>query len=397
MNKKQSVMAAGILVVLCCLFCSMCAGVLLARYFAASQKRILTEVTAGLVEAYPQEEKEIMLLVKKGLQPAAREAEKTADYLSAYGYRLSDFASGYLKRSIGAAFAGTAVVLLLLAGLYGHVQKKRQKRVGELTGYLEKINREGTASILPDAEDMLAPLQDEIYKTVTALRLAREAAVQERKNFADNLANIAHQLKTPVASLSIVAQLMETDGQGGERAVSLRKQTARLERLIEALLTLSRIDAGVLQLEKKEVDIFTLLELSAEGVDEIIRARKIRVDIPNHPDITFQGDMEWSMEAFSNLIKNCAEHTPEGGRIIMDYTCNPLYTQIMIQDTGAGFASEELPHVFERFYRGKDAGENGIGIGLSLAKSLIEMQNGFLTAQNLPEGGACFTVRFYHH
>lgn len=109
---------------------------------------------------------------------------------------------------------GTAVVLLLLAGLYGHVQKKRQKRVGELTGYLEKINREGTASILPDAEDMLAPLQDEIYKTVTALRLAREAAVQERKNFADNLANIAHQLKTPVASLSIVAQLMETDGQG---------------------------------------------------------------------------------------------------------------------------------------------------------------------------------------
>ena len=323
MNKKQSVMAAGILAVLCCLFCSMCAGVLLARYFAASQKRILTEVTAGLVEAYPQEEKEIMLLVKKGLQPAAREAEKTADYLSAYGYRLSDFTSGYLKRSIGTAFVGTAVVLLLLAGLYGHVQKKRQKRVGELTGYLEKINREGTASILPDAEDMLAPLQDEIYKTVTALRLAREAAVQERKNFADNLANIAHQLKTPVASLSIVAQLMETDGEGGERAVSLRKQTARLERLIEALLTLSRIDAGVLQLEKKEVDIFTLLELSAEGVDEIIRARKIRVDIPNHPDITFQGDMEWSMEAFSNLIKNCAEHTPEGGRIIMDYTCNP--------------------------------------------------------------------------
>ena len=145
------------------------------------------------------------------------------------------------------------------------------------------------------------------------------------------------------------------------------------------------------------MDIFTLLELSAEGVDEIIRARKIRVDIPNHPDITFQGDMEWSMEAFSNLIKNCAEHTPEGGRIIMDYTCNPLYTQIIIQDTGAGFAPEELPHVFERFYRGKDAGENGIGIGLSLAKSLIEMQNGFLTAQNLPEGGACFTVRFYHH
>ena len=107
--------------------------------------------------------------------------------------------------------------------------------------------------------------------------------------------------------------------------------------------------------------------------------------------------MEWSMEAFSNLIKNCAEHTPEGGRIMMDYTGNPLYTQIMIRDTGAGFAPEELPHVFERFYRGKDAGEIGIGIGLSLAKSLIEMQNGFLTAQNLPEGGACFTVRFYHH
>lgn len=268
MNRKQTVIAAGMLVVLCCLFYSMCAGVVLARYFAASQKRILTEITAGLVEAYPQEEMEIMLLVKKGLQPAVRGEEKTADYLSAYGYRRSDFSSGYLRRATGTAFAGTAVVLLLLVGL---------------------------------------------------------------------------------------------------------------------------------QLEKKEVDIFTLLELSAEAVDEIIRARKIRVDIPNHPDITFQGDMEWSTEAFTNLIKNCAEHTPEGGRIIMDYACNPLYTQIMLRDTGTGFVPEELPHVFERFYRGKDAGENGIGIGLSLAKSLIEMQNGFLTAQNLPEGGACFTVRFYHH
>lgn len=266
-----------------------------------------------------------------------------------------------------------------------------------MTEYLEQVNIGAGGTLIQAKEDEYSHLQDEIYKTVTTLYQTRETAVAAKKNFAENLANIAHQLKTPVASLSIVAQLMETDGQGGERAVSLRKQTARLERLIEALLTLSRIDAGVLQLEKKEVDIFTLLELSAEGVDEIIRARKIRVDIPNHPDITSQGDMEWSMEAFSNLIKNCAEHTPEGGRIIMDYTCNPLYTQIIIQDTGAGFAPEELPYVFERFYRGKDAGENGIGIGLSLAKSLIEMQNGFLTAQNLPEGGACFTVRFYHH
>ena len=103
------------------------------------------------------------------------------------------------------------------------------------------------------------------------------------------------------------------------------------------------------------------------------------------------------MNPFLTLIKNYAKHKPKNNMNIMDYTCNPLYTQIMIQDTGAGFAPEELPHVFERFYRGKDAGENGIGIGLSLAKSLIEMQNGFLTAQNLPEGGACFMVRFYHH
>jgi len=108
-------------------------------------------------------------------------------------------------------------------------------------------------------------------------------------------------------------------------------------------------------------------------------------------------DLDWTMEAIMNLMKNCMEHSPEGSVVHCSYEANPLYVQIRIWDEGQGFAKEELPHLFERFYRGKNAKDGSIGIGLSLVKAIIEMQNGILCANNLSTGGACFEIRFYRH
>lgn len=177
----------------------------------------------------------------------------------------------------------------------------------------------------------------------------------------------------------------------------IEKQLERLNRLEESLLTLSRIDAGTLPLNHTRVDIYTALNLAAENLNDLLRTEKVSVDIPDNGCIEFFGDMEWTMEALINLLKNCMEHSQPGGIIHCDYTGNPLYVEILIWDEGTGFDPEDIPHLFERFYRGRRAVGNGIGIGLALARSIFELQNGTITACNLQDGGACFEIRVYRH
>ncbi len=267
-----------------------------------------------------------------------------------------------------------------------------------------------------NSEDDFSKLQDEIYKTVTELQQTKESAVKARNNFAENLYNIAHQLKTPVTSISLSAQRVrdilrkascsgqnrtaphsDNSGRAQKHLNQIDTQLSRLIRLEEALLLLSRIDSGALSLNRKEVDVFTLLMLAADNLQELSAEAEVAFHIPETGEILICVDLDWTMEALVNLMKNCMEHTPKGGAVCCDFEQNPLYTRIRIWDTGSGFAGEDIPRLFERFYRGKDAAEGGIGIGLAISKAIIEGQNGTLTAHNLPEGGALFEIRFYSH
>ena len=180
-------------------------------------------------------------------------------------------------------------------------------------------------------------------------------------------------------------------------ANQIEKQLDRLNRLEEALLMLSRIDAGTLLLKQESVDLYTALHLAAENLSDLLRDNHISVEIPDNGCMEFSGDLEWTMEAFINLMKNCMEHSQPGGIIHCDYSRNPLYSKIRIWDDGAGFDPEDLPHLFDRFYRGRHAAGNGIGIGLALARSIFELQNGTISAYNCRNSGACFEVRLYSH
>ena len=159
---------------------------------------------------------------------------------------------------------------------------------------------------------------------------------------------------------------------------------------------MSRIDAGTIFLQKKEIDVFTVLVLAADNLQELFTGSGTSVDIPELGEMMITADLDWTMEAIMNLMKNCMEHS-DGGTVRCSYAQNPLYTEILIWDDGEGFAKEDLPHLFERFYRGQNAGEGGIGIGLALAKEMIERQNGTIRAKNRPGGGALFEIRFYSH
>jgi len=275
-------------------------------------------------------------------------------------------------------------------------RKKEDGRIRELTEYLERINTGGGGVLFSTGEDDFSKLQDEIYKTVTELYQTRDEALRARNLFAENLSNIAHQLKTPITAISLSAQMMY-DEPSAAHLEQIQKQLARLTYLEEALLLLSRIDAGALSFCKKKVDVLTLLMLAADNLQELFLTADVSIHIPESAEAVICADLDWTMEAVMNILKNCMEHTPSGGSVYCSYEQNPLYTQIKIWDTGAGFAKEDIPHLFERFYRGQNAKSGGIGIGLPLAKALIEGQNGTITAGNLAGGGACFEIHFYCH
>lgn len=287
------------------------------------------------------------------------------------------------------------IIVCFLASAWW-LDRQNKTRAAELTNYLEQINIGKKDTIVQTNEDDFSRLQDEMYKTVTQLIQTRKAALKAKTNFANNLANIAHQLKTPVTAASLSLQLMEKEI-SDLRAEQIRKQLERLGILEESLLTLSRIDAGTLPLEHSKVDIYTALTLAADNLSDLLQKENVSVSIPDKGCIEVTGDMEWTMKAFLNLIKNCMEHSPQGGTIHCDYSGNPIYTEILIWDEGEGLCPEDIPHLFERFYRGKKAAPNGTGIGLALAKSIFELQNGNITARNLADGGACFEIRVYSH
>lgn len=268
-------------------------------------------------------------------------------------------------------------------------------RIRALTDYLEQVNTGKAAVLSASGEDDFARLEDEIYKTVTYLYQTKDAAVRAKNNFAKNLSNIAHQIKTPITAISLSSQMMKEDFSEGCQE-QIQRQLMRLIRLEEALLLLSRMDAGTLPLKRDEVDVFTLLVLAVDHLQELAAGLGVSIEIPELGKMAVTADLDWTMEAVMNLMKNCMEHN-RGGAVRCSYAQNLLYTEILIRDEGKGFAKEDIPHLFERFYRGQNAEEGGIGIGLALSKEIIERQNGTIQARNMPTGGACFEIRFYSH
>ncbi len=388
MREKGQIWIMGAFALAASLLAVSLGTLLLSHYFGRRQYAFLNQFCVRLMEQDEGEEEWIFAALKECVEEE-RGGGTAADVLSQYGYGAGDFSwpSWPVSRPAVLAAGGglLAGILLFLFVLLCRDRAKRE-RIQELTEYLEQVNT-GKAPLLSlHREDAFSPLEDAIYKTVTYLGQTKDAAVEAKAHFAQNLANIAHQIKTPVTAISLSAQEM--------KAEAIERQVMRLAHLEEALLLLSRLDAGTLVFQRKPVDVYTLLVLAADNLQELFAQSGTSVHIPELGEMAVYVDLDWTMEAVMNLMKNSMEHNP-GGIIRCTYQQNPLYTEILIWDEGEGFVREDIPHLFERFYRGKNAAGGGIGIGLALAKEIIEGQNGTIRAANRPEGGACFAVRFY--
>ncbi len=369
-------------------------ALLTSYHYSRLQFEVLNIICGEVMEQEPETKNIISATLKKytGGNPDGVAKE---DVLSALGYRSSDFSGSSSLQNILLASTGFVMGILLFIVTFLHRNKTEATRIQALEEYLEQVNT-GRAAIMPASrEDDFSKLEDEIYKTVTFLYQTKDRAVQVKNDFAENLFNIAHQIKTPLTAISLSVQMLKQN-MDNKHLEQVGKQLLRLTHLEEALLVLSRIDAGTLHLQRDEIDVFTLLVLAADNLQELFVSSHTSVDIPEQGEMLVTVDLDWTMEAVMNLMKNCMEHSP-GGTIHCSYAQNPLYTEIQIRDDGEGFANEDIPHIFERFYRGRNACEGGIGIGLALSKEIIERQNGTIRAKNVPDGGALFEIRFYSH
>ena len=388
MSKKSNIKITILFVLSVSLIVAAMTTFLLTIYYRQLCFHILGGFCESMIEKNPD------------FKQAALELLKTQDFHMTGENILSNF--GYYPSNLG-IMDTTAFWIASLSFLTGgilflfsfwYLHRKSDARIQTLTGYLERINTGVQGLVLESTDDEFSKLQDEIYKTVTELYQTREEALAARNNFAENLSNIAHQLKTPITSISLTVQ-MAKEYLGDTRAAEIERQINRLMHLEEALLLLSRIDAGTLAFDRKPTDVFTILSLASDNLYELFMQKGVLIDVPELGEININVDLNWTMEAFMNLMKNCIEAAGTGTAVHCSYEKNPLYVEIRIWDEGEGFAKEDLSHLFERFYRGENAKNTGIGIGLSLSKAIIERQNGIICAFNLPNAGACFEIRFY--
>ena len=295
--------------------------------------------------------------------------------------------------------AGLAVGLCAAAYAYYRYRVQRQE-LRRLNEEIDQILHGNTHLELSRfREGDINVLRDEIYKMTVRLREQTERLLEDKCNLADALADISHQIRTPLTSLNLMnARLMGGGLTGEERqriCLDMRKMLERIEWLVTSLLKMSKLEADAITFNREEIRMEEFAGAALEPFRIQAEIRDIQMETEGEANVSFWGDRAWTLEAVGNIIKNCMEYTPEGGSILVAWEENPLYVQLAVKDSGPGIAPEDLPHLFERFYRGKNAGEGSFGIGLSLAQMIISRENGVIRAENVPEGGSRFTVRFY--
>ena len=292
----------------------------------------------------------------------------------------------------------TLVLCFVFIIFYLLTMRNRYKCMTELSKNLNKVlHGDSHISFEQYTEGELGILQSELYKMTVRLREQQQSLQDDKVYLADSIADISHQIRTPLTSINLLVSLLSEQNISDERRFILTRELfvllSRIDWLITTLLKISKLDAGTVQFKTENV---SLEELICKSVSPVLVPMELREqEFSAKTDGVFIGDLAWTSEALGNIIKNCMEHTPKGGKIEITASETALYSEIIISDNGSGIDKEDLPHIFERFYKGKNSDDKSFGIGLALARMIVVAQNGTLKAENKKSGGAVFTMRFY--
>lgn len=301
----------------------------------------------------------------------------------------------WLRGAVCAALL--ALLGLAAAGLLILFTRQRYQALAEMSRDIDRVlHGLESRSIRSCDEGELSILQSEIQKMTVRLRQAADEQRSQRMQLADAMADISHQLRTPLTAIRLTLSMLGREAlpeaERRQRLQELRRLVDRMDWLVESLLKMSRIDAGAVHFQEESCLAAQLIDQAAQPLAVSMELRGIRLLVTAGEE-RFTGDPVWNAEALGNVIKNCMEHAASLIHITVRQT--PLFTEIRVQDDGPGFRPADIPHLFERFYRGSQAEDGSVGIGLALARMVLSAQNGSIRAENAREGGACFLLRWY--
>jgi len=308
--------------------------------------------------------------------------------------------------TVGATFFFSipAALIMLVSGalilLIMYIDaRKRFNAMEQLSTELDEILHDNSRFLITECEEgELAILSSSIRKMTLKLKEQASNLTDEKKVLTDAIADIFHQMRTPLTSMRLSCSMLSEEDLPYEERIrfvrGIKKQLERMQWLVETLLKMSKIEAGTVTFKRERLDAKELVQKACEPLLIPLELRDIKLQITTN-DAGLTGDMDWLAEAVGNIVKNCMEHTPEGGQISINAEENAIYTVLTIEDTGKGFDKNDIAHIFERFYKGKNSGSESVGIGLALCRTIITGLDGTIKAENGKNGGARFEIRFY--
>lgn len=360
-------------------------------------------IIGQIISQRPEVEEEIIDIITQGNSKENINLGKEILAKYNYGNNLSLTNEPIIKESMSKIFiifliliCFVLIVSLILAILYF---RKIYKDIKDMTDYVYNSS-EGRNFEMKNRnqEGQIGLLKTELIKMINILKEKVELLNNEKIFLNEVISDISHQLKTPMTSLIILNDLMYEDLPKETKIEFLDKiksQLNRMEWLIKSMLKLSKVEAKVIDFEKKEVKVSELIKKSISPSLISMEIKNIELTVNGDENISYIGDINWSCEAFVNIIKNCIEHTDTNGKINISYEENPLYCEVVIKDSGEGIDKKDLPHIFKRFYKGKSSKDDSVGIGLAMAKSIIESQNGDIYVKSEKNKGSEFHIIFH--
>ena len=288
---------------------------------------------------------------------------------------------------------------IFLIFLFLRFNAKKDREINKITKYLEEINKRNYKIDIEEmSEDELSILKNELYKVTIKLKEDAENSKQAKKDLKDTLADISHQLKTPITSILIILDNIidnpDMDKNTREDFIrDIKRELLNMNFLALNLLKLSKLDSNTVHFIKKEVFLDEIVTSSIKNIAPLCDLKNITIIKNLEPGIKINCDLNWQVEAITNILKNCVEHSKENSKIDITTATNKVYHSIKIRDYGTGISKKDLPHIFERFYKGTGGSANSIGIGLSLAQKIIESNDGLINVETGPDG-TTFTIKY---
>ena len=295
-------------------------------------------------------------------------------------------------------FISTIMILVLL---FLNYDSKKAREIKSITKYIEEINKKNYSLYIDEiSEDELSILKNEIYKTTVMLKENAANSLKDKLELKKSLEDISHQLKTPLTSILVMLDNIIDDSNMDKKTreefvIDIKREVVNINFLVQSLLKLSKFDANTINFINEEKILKDIVKEAVKNVATLCDLKNIRINIKGDDRARINCDFRWQVEALTNIIKNCIEHSEENNKIDITYDQNNIYSSIMIKDYGEGIDKKELPHIFERFYKGKNSSSDSVGIGLALSKTIIENNNGIIEVES-DKNGTKFTIKYFN-